>query len=61
MPRQYQHTQELLPPIKKMPGKGMTHKEIETHFVDSISAFKEKRLDFFMRIQYNSKVDESKG
>lgn len=39
----------------------MTHKEIETHFVDSISAFKEKRLDFFMRIQYNSKVDESKG
>ncbi len=29
MARKYQHTLELLPKIKEMQGKGMTHKEIE--------------------------------
>lgn len=29
MPRQYQHIQKLLPKIKEMIEKGMTHREIE--------------------------------
>ena len=29
MSRKYQHTQKLLPKIKEMISKGMTHKEIE--------------------------------
>ena len=40
MARKYQHTQELLPQIKEMLAEGMTQKQLEALYDNSIVAYK---------------------